>query len=358
MDMNNPKETKNYFTNVTLKEVASALGLSAMTVSRAINNKPNVDAETKKKVLQVAKEMGYTPNLVAKSLVSSRTHTIGVVIPEISHSFFPEVVKGIEEVTNAKNYQIFLTNTSDNFEKEKIIIAALIAKRVDGILVSSSLTTSDASYYKQLADTGLPIVFFDRVVRDVGISCIGVNDKTASEQVTEHLIAIGYKKIGYLGGPKQVSIGKERFEGFIAAMTKHQMEINEKWIIENGYNEKSGYQSMSKILGLPENERPKALVAVNDPVAIGAIQAIREAGFSVPHDFAIVGFSNDIRSELMTPSLTTVHQPAYEVGKKAATKLIQLIEEEENLVENVELNTNLIVRESCGSQNNRKIQMS
>ena len=344
-----PREIKKSTKNVTLKEVAAELGVSTMTVSRAINNRPNVDEQTKKKIMEVVTRMGYTPNLVAKSLISSKTYTIGVVIPEISHSFFPEVVKGIEEVANSHNYQIFLTNTSDSFEKEKAVIEALRAKRVDGILISTSLTNNDYSFYKRLVESGLPMVFFDRCISDVGISCIGVNDKSASRQFTEHLINKGYKRIGYLSGPKQLSIGKDRFEGFMEAMLLHNLPVDENLIIENGFNEKGGYHAMNKLLELPVSQRPRAVVAVNDPVAFGAMDAIREAGLRIPEDIAIVGFTNDIRASLVNPPLTTVHQPAFEVGKKAASKIIKTIEYEDEPVENVELITKLVIRQSCGS---------
>lgn len=344
--MANPKNKKS---NITLKEVAAELGVSTMTVSRAINDLPNVNPKTKKKILDVATKMGYRPNHVAKSLVSSRTYTIGVVIPEISHSFFPEVVRGIEEAANKKNYQIFLTNTSDDFEKECKVIDALQSKRVDGILVSSSLTSEDASYYTQVINSNLPLVFFDRCIEGIGASCIGVNDQEASYQITEHLIKKGYEKIGYLSGPKDISIGKKRLSGYKEAMHKHGLHIDDRWIIENGYNEKGGKHAMGKLLQLSEDDRPDALVAVNDPVAFGAMEAIKEAGLRVPEDFAIVGFTNDIRAELVACPLTTVHQPAYELGKKAASKLISTIEDDDEPIENVELITRLVVRKSCGS---------
>lgn len=342
------KESRGKSGNITLKEVAAAVGVSTMTVSRAINNRPNVDEKTRVKIIGVARKMGYTPNHVAKSLVSSKTFTIGVIIPEISHSFFPEVVRGIEETTDSKNYQIFLTNTSDSFGKEQKVINALRSKRVDGILVSTSLTTDNFSFYKEIINSGLPLVFFDRGIEDIGASCIGVNDRTASRQITEHLISHNYKRIGYLSGPKRVSIGKERFEGYIEAMSRHGLDIDERLIIENGFNEKGGYEAMIKLLALPEDIRPRAVVAVNDPVAFGAMDAIREAGLDIPNDIAIAGFTDDIRAKLVACPLTTVQQPAYEVGKKAASKLIRTIENKDEPVENVELITKLVIRKSCG----------
>lgn len=168
--------------NVTLKEVARALGVSTMTISRAINNRPNVDESTRKRIIDKAREMGYMPNHVAKSLVSSKTYTIGVTIPEISHAFFPEVVRGIEEATYKMNYQLFLANTAESFEREIKAIDSLRSKRVDGIMVSSSQTEDDYTYYQQVINSGLPFVFFDRCIEDIGASCVGVNDESGSRQ--------------------------------------------------------------------------------------------------------------------------------------------------------------------------------
>lgn len=336
-------------TSITLKEVAAVLGVSTMTVSRAINNRPNVDAKTRQDILDMAKKMGYTPNHVAKSLVSSRTYTIGVVIPEISHSFFPDVVHGIEEATKDNTYQLFLTNTSESFETERQSIDALRSKRVDGILVSSSLKDQDTSYYKMIIQSGLPLVFFDRCVYDIGASCIGVNDRDASKSITEHLISIhGHGHIGFISGSKKVSIAKDRYDGYVDAMTAHSREIHPYCVVEHGFNEKSGFEAMNMLLALPADKRPRAVVAVNDPVAIGAMDAIRKAGLRVPDDIAIVGFTNDIRAELMYSPLTTVHQPAHEIGRQAATKLIRTIENKDEPVEQMFLDTSIVIRKSCG----------
>lgn len=332
---------------VTLKEIAAELGLSAMTVSRAINNKSNVDEKTRERVLEKARSMGYTPNHVAKSLVSNKTHTIGVVIPEISHAFFPEVVRGIEEVTYSTNYHLILTHSAEQFEREKDAINTLRAKRVDGILVSSSQTEEDYSFYEEVINSGIPVVFFDRCIENIGASTVSVNDKASSKLITEHMISHGYKKIAHLSGP-QVSIGRERYKGYLAAMQEAGLPIKEEWVVESGYQEKGGCQAMKKLLELPEEESPRAVVAVNDPAAFGAIDAIREHGLTIPDDIAICGFTDEIRSELVSCPLTTIHQPAYAVGKRGAQKLISTIEDDEPIIENIEIPTELVIRKSCG----------
>ena len=332
---------------VTLKEIAEELGISAMTVSRAINNRSNVQKKTKERILAKAREMGYTPNHVAKSLVSKKTNTIGVVIPDISHHFFSQVISGIEEVTYANNYQLLLTNSAENFERERKALETLRSQRVDGIMISCTMEVQDYSYYQQIVNDGVPIVFFDRGLPDLGISIVKVDDRTGSKKMTAHMINHGYKKIAYFRGP-EISIGRDRYEGFLEEMRKHGLQINDKWIIESGFQEKGGYQAMKKILNLPKNQWPRAVVTVNDPVAIGAIEALKEVRLHVPDDFAIGGFSDDIRAQLMNVPLTTIRQRPFDIGRIAAEKLLQTIENEDEPVENREINTELIVRKSCG----------
>lgn len=293
--------------------------------------------------------MGYTPNHVAKSLVSSKTYTIGVVIPEITHAFFPEVVRGIEEVTNTSDYQLFLTNANEQFEREKKAIQALKSKRVDGILISSSQTVDDFSFYEKLINTKTKVVFFDRCIENMGASCVSVNDRSSSRQITEHLIKVhNYQKIAHLCGPKKVSIGQERYQGYLDALREHDLPIKDDWIVSGGFQEEWGYESMKKILSLPNKDYPEAVVAVNDPVAMGAVRAIKEEGLSIPNDIAIVGFTDDIRAPLLETPLTTIHQPAYKVGKRAAQKLLKTIDDPEEPTENIEVLTTLKIRQSCG----------
>lgn len=321
-----------------------------MTVSRVINKRDNVNQKTRERVLKKARSMGYTPNHIAKSLVSRKTETIGVVIPEISHAFFPEVVRGIEEVTYQSNYQLILTNAAEEFEREKKAVNTLRSKRVDGILISSSQNVEDFSFYKQIINSGLPLVFFDRCVEGVGASCISVDDRASSRRITRHLIDHGYTKIAYLSGPPSVTIGKERLNGFREAMREAQLPDHLEWIVESGYNERGGYQAMKKLLDQPKDQWPRAVAAVNDPVAIGAIEAIYEKGLTIPGDIAITGFTDDIRANLLACPLTTVHQPAYHVGEKAAEKLVKIIENKEEPIENIEVTTTLKIRSSCGCE--------
>lgn len=333
--------------NVTLKQIAAELGISAMTVSRALNNHDNVDEKTRERIIKKARSMGYTPNHIAKSLVSKRTYTIGVVIPEISHTFFAQVVSGIENVAYEMNYQLLLTNSAENFEREKKALETLLAQQVDGILISCSEQTRDYSLYKKIIDLGKPLVFFDRCIEDLGASTVSVDDRNGSKRITQHMIDHGYKEIAYLRGP-EISIGKERLDGFLDALKENGIPVREEWIIESGFKESGGHEAMQQILEMPEKDRPRAVVAVNDPAAIGALEAIEEYGLSVPDDIAICGFSDDIRARLLKCPLTTVSQPSVSIGRKAAEKLIKVIENKEEPIENIDLLTELVIRGSCG----------
>lgn len=333
--------------NVTLKQIAEALGVSAMTVSRALNNRSNVDVNTRERILKKARSMGYTPNHVAKSLVSQRTFTLGVVIPEISHVFFAEVISGIEEVAYKMDYQLILTNSAESYVRERKAIQTLRSKRVDGILVSCSETTKDFTHFREVIRSDTPLVFFDRCIEGLGVSTVNVDDRLAAKKVTQHMIDHGYERIACLHGPG-ISIGKERLDGYKEALTENNIPVEETLIVESGFLERGGYKAMEKILELPAERRPRAVVTVNDPVALGAIERIEEMNLTVPGDIAIAGFSDDIRSGLVKCPLTTVKQPTGEMGRQAAEKLINTIQNKDELPEKIELKTELIIRKSCG----------
>jgi len=338
---------------VTLKNIAEVLDVSVMTVSRALNDKSNVDKKTKERIVHKAKSMGYTPNRVAKSLVSRKTQTIGVVIPEITHSFFPEVVRGIEEVTYRLDYQLILTNANEQFEREQHAVNTLRSQQVDGILISSSQTVEDYSFYKEILESDTHLVFFDRCIQGIGASSVHVNDRESSEAITLHLIEQHqYKKIAHLSGPREVTIGRERYIGYQKALEKSNLPQKSEWVIEAGFKEEGGYNAMKKILDLPQSDQPRAIVCVNDPVAFGAMEAIKEAGRSIPDDFAITGFSDEIRAPLVEVPLTTVYQPAYEVGRRSAEKLLKLIDNENEQPEDIEIQAVIKIRQSCGCKAN------
>jgi len=333
---------------VTAKEVAARLGISTMTVSRVMNKRLNVDERTRKLVLATAQKLGYRPNHIAKSLVLRTTHTIGVVVPEITHSFFPEVIRGIEEEASRSKYDLILMHSAESVEREKDAIVTLESKRVDGILLSTAQSVADADFYREVVQLGMPIVFYDRCVYGIGASCVSIDDEESARRITDHLISHGYDPIAHLSGSQRVSIGLARLKGFKRALEERGRVVRDELIVEAGFHESDGYTAMKKLLDGPRNLWPRAVVAVNDPAAFGAIKAIRERKLRIPQDIAIVGFSDDIRAALMPTPLTTIRQPAYEIGKRAATKLIAVIEGNSDTVEEIVVKADEVIRESCG----------
>lgn len=338
---------------VTARDVAGKLGLSTMTVSRALNRRPNVDEETRELVLRTARKLGYSPNDIAKSLARNKTDTIGVVVPEISHSFFPEAIRGIEEVTYEAGYHLILTHSAEIALRERDAIQTLESKRVDGILISTAQDITDSLVYEKIIQVGVPVVFFDRCIRGIGATCVSIDDEESSYALTGHLLDHGYRRIGHLAGPQKISVGRERLIGFKRALADRGVPVDETLIVESGFGESGGYAAMNRILDLPTDRRPQAVVAVNDPAAFGAMEAILERGFTIPGDIAIVGFSDDIRAPLMPVPLTTVRQPAYALGKLAAERLLAAIEGKSSGPEEVTVKAELILRDSCGCHGSR-----
>ncbi len=333
---------------VTARDVARALGLSTMTVSRALNRRPNVSEDTRALVFRTARQLGYSPNAIAKSLALNKTYTIGVVVPEISHSFFPEAIRGIEEVVCSAGYHIILTHSAERANRERDALEMLGSKRVDGILISTAQDVADTRVYNDLMKVGVPVVFFDRCIRGIGATCVSIDDEQSSFIVTEHLIQHGYLRIGHLAGPLRTSIGRERRDGFLRAAAAYGIAVRDELIVESGFQEEGGHAAMSRLLALPLSRRPDAVVAVNDPAAFGAMKAVMDWGLSIPGDVAIVGFSDDIRAPLMAVPLTTVRQPAYALGEMAARKLLAAIAGRQIGPEECIIKTELIIRASCG----------
>ncbi len=334
---------------ITIRQIARELGISAMTVSRALNNRSNVDENTKQKVLETAKRMGYRPNHIARSLTTKRTFTIGVVLPKMSHSFFPDAIRGIEEIAYQKDYQLILTHSSEDAKRETKVVESLISKRVDGILISSAQNVTDLKPYRELLDSNYPVVFFDRWIPGLAASSVRTNDEECAWLITKHLIEEHhYKRIAHISGPGNVSIGADRLRGYKRAMHEHGLLIPDNWIVEAGFDEKSGYQAMSELLKLPPEERPRAIVSVNDSAAFGIMEAIYEEELRIPEDIAIVGFADDRQDKLLNPPLTTVHQPAYEEGKRATQILIDMIEGKSMAIEDIIVKSHLVIRKSCG----------
>lgn len=328
----------------TIIDIAKELGISASTVSRALSNHPDIRKDTKDRVNKIAKELNYTPNPIARSLKNSTTKTIGVQVPEIKHDFFSSAISGIEDAAYKAGYTILVSQSNESNEREIMNTRMLIQHRVAGILVSISQTTQNCNHFKEVLTRNIPLVFFDRVSEEINASKVIIDDYKIAFEAVSYLITKGYKRIAHFGGPKQLNICSKRHDGYKDALKKAGLPIISGFVRVGGLHELDGYEMMDAVMN--GSNLPDAIFAVNDPVAIGAFQRIGESSLRIPQDIALMGFSNNKITSLVNPPISTVNQPSYEMGMKAAEMLIEQIEGKDKTIRTVILEASLIKRGS------------
>jgi len=313
--------------HITQKDIAEALNVSRITVSKALRNHPDISSKMKKQVLDAVKEMGYTPNLIATQLTTRKTLTLGIVVPDLENSFFSFAIDSIIDAATARNYHVILTVSRENEQNQRKNIENLIGMRVDGLLVCVSQATSDPEIFEYIRKFNTPLVFFDRVLDGMGFSTVVFNDRQGTIDALDEVIAAGYKKIAHFAGYNSLSIGRERCEGYKTALKKNGISVKEDWIIEAGFEVEDGYQSFMKLLD--KGDLPEIILAVNDRVALGAYKAIRKSGLDIPGDIGIIGYGFSETAQLFSPSLTIINQDPRKMGLIAVNTLIDEILEEE-----------------------------
>lgn len=332
---------------VTIHDISRVLGIDSSTVSRALNDSDRVTKKTKELILQKAKELGYQRNILASNLRTNKTQTIAIVLPRISRYFFATVIAGVEQIAQEKGYNVIICQSFDSFEREKKIISNLISNRVDGILISISMETSNYDHLKSYQSFNNPIVFFDRPCNLENCVNINIDNFRASFLATEHLLQKGCKHIAHFSGKQNIELYKQRKNGYLDALKKHQIELDESLIFESNLSEEDGILMAKKILANPKID---GLYSSNDTAAISAIQYLKSEGIKIPEDIAVVGFNNDPIAAVIEPSLTTVNQPAFEMGKKASSLLISQIEDKSTVNQSFLLESELIIRESSNKK--------
>ena len=302
--------------------------------------------QTRKTVQALAKELGYRPNPIAVALKTHKSHTIGVVVPQIVNTFFANVVKKIEEVADKYGYNVLVASSNESFEKEQKNIDVFLANRTDGIILSISRATTSYDHIKNIQNQGVPLVLFDRTTKELDVSKVIADDADAACKIVQHLIHGGAKKIALITGPEQLSIGKNRMKGYLKAMTMNKLEINTDYIIRcDDFSVKAAKDATRKLLEM--KEKPDAIFGINDDMAIGAIEAIKEKNLRIPEDIAVFGFSNTKRSRYMNPSVSTVNQFPEKIGEMAAELLFEQILNNKHARTREEIvNCELIIRES------------
>ncbi len=308
--------------NITIVKLAAALGLSKSTVSRAFREGSDINPKTKEIILQKAAELGFSPNLYASNLRGNKSYTIAIIIPEFGNKFFSQAIKGIELVARNNGYHVLIYVTDHSAEKEADIIRTLVNGRVDGVIMSGSGEGDNHEYLKLLKSNKVPLVFFDRYYEDVSTACITGNDFDSSYQATKHLIASGARKIAYLAVNKDVSIGKIRMEGYKKALQEAALPLNEQLMLDTSNDVLVNYKDIKNLI---ENQKPDAIFASVERLAMSTIRVAKELQLLIPKDLKLICFSCLDIADMLQPSLSVVKQPAYEMGIEATTQLFDIL---------------------------------
>ncbi|MFV5684189.1 LacI family DNA-binding transcriptional regulator [Flavobacterium sp. GB2R13] len=336
--------------NTTLKQIASQLGISITTVSKALKGYSDVSEKTKKAVIELANKLNYTPNSFAVNLRTKESKTIGLIIPTLVHDFFSNVIQGILEEAEKRDYLVIILQSNEKLEFEKKQIDLLLNKRVDGILISLSNETGEFEHLQTILSHNTPLVLFDKIAKLVNCSKVTINDRKAAYDAVSYLIKKGYKKIAHFRGSYLPQNSIDRFLGYKKALEDNNIIYDSSlvYVCDTNMDFENGYENAKKIV----NEHPEidAIFAVTDLVAVGIIKYFNEVGIAIPQKIAVLGFSNWFMSSVMSPKLSTVDQPGFEIGRKSASILFDEINLKKNnspvIFQSIELETSIIERDS------------
>jgi LacI family transcriptional regulator len=333
-----------YKGQVTIKDIAKELGISPSTVSKALKGHRDISVATKQAVRELVEKWNYKPDQIALSLKSGLSKTIGVIVPEIVHYFFSTVISGIEDLAYDSGYHVMFCQSSELYAREVNAVDTLLSCRVDGILVSLSKVTYDFEHFRKIQDSGIPLVFFDRICDEIDTDRVIVDDEVGAYEAVKHLIKIGCKNIIHLSGPQNLQIGKSRKEGYLRALREQNMPVNENNIIRCDTREEATV-IVPDLLKRPE--KPDGIFAVNDLTAAATMKIIMDMGYSVPDDIAVVGFTSGLISDITNPTLTSVEQNGYLIGREAVRLLIDRLEKKHELPSQTKIiKTELVVKGS------------
>jgi LacI family transcriptional regulator len=329
---------------VTIKDIAKELGISPSTVSKALKGHRDISSSTKKSVKELAEKWNYKPDQVALSLKSGLSKTIGVIVPEMDHYFFSTVISGIEDLAFDSGYHVIFCQSSELYTREVKAVETLLSSRVDGILVSISKMTENYDHFRKIQDNDIPLVFFDRICEDIDTDRVIVDDEIGAYEAVRHLIEVGCKNIVHLAGPPNLMIGKNRKDGYLRALREHHMSLDENNIIRCDSRE----EAILIVPGLLKRaDKPDGIFAVNDLTAAAAMRIIIDMGFSIPDDIAVVGYTCGLISDITNPTLTSVEQHGYLIGKEAVRLLIDRLEKSHDLPSQTKIiKTKLVIKES------------
>ncbi|TXE06092.1 LacI family transcriptional regulator [Seonamhaeicola algicola] len=305
----------------TIKDIANVLNISPAAVSKALHNDSRISDKTKKAVRQVAKNLNYQPNHLASALRKGKSNLVGLIVPRTNSNFFSSVIQNIEEVLNKEGYNVIITQSNESYKKECDNIDTLLFTQVDGIIASMANETVDLDYYEKVKSKGIPLILFDRGENDLNVDYIGINDYDSSHMIVEHLVNQGCKRIAHIGGFKHTRIYNNRIKGYIDAIKKHNLPLENELLIESNLSIKDGRAKMQQLLNL--KNRPDAVYVAGDYAALGALQVLNEQHINIPKDIALVGFGNEPFTAMVTPSISSINQHSEDIGKRAALTFLE-----------------------------------
>jgi LacI family transcriptional regulator len=338
---------------VTMQDIARSLNVSVVTVSKVLRNTGNISSATRKRVLRRAKQLHYQTNWIARSLVTRRTFTIGLLLPDFTHPFFAQIAKAIAETCRPRGYHLLISYFEEDPILERSEANFLLARQVDGLILASAQNPNSADLFRAIRKHAVPFVLIDRPISGLKASFVGVSNEAIGKLATTHLIETGYRRIAHLRGPKEAGIAAGRVQGYRQALKEHSLPELQNYIVEAGYQDETGYTAMRALLRI--RPRPDAVFCYNDPVAIGAMKAVSDAGLRVPDDIAVVGAGNVHYSDVLAVPLTTIDQGAEEIGRRAAELLLAETEGERRTeTRNVLISPRLIVRRSTQRTGNQR----
>ncbi len=333
-------------TPVTIKDIARSLNISISTVSRALRGLPEIHPDTRHAVLELAEELDYQPNQVAKSLAQSQTKTIGVIVPNLSAYFFSAMLNSIEETALQAGYSVLVGQTNESYLREITHIQNLMRSQVEGFIISLSQDTSNCEHIARLVRKNIPVVLFDRYAEGIDTSKVIVDNHAAAFKATEHLIESGCRLIGFLAGPEQLLLSNQRVAGYQAALQKHGLEPGDDYVFHCNYTQENAVMQTLALMSLPQ--QPDGVVTISDRVAYPAMYAMKQKGLRIPEDVRVVSFNNEPLSALFSPPLSSIHQPIQEMGRETVRLLLKQIEATDSPtpVETRIMETQLIIRAS------------
>ena len=330
---------------ITLKILAKQLNMSPSTVSRSLRDSHEISQETKDRVKALAAKLDFQPNPHASSLRKNKSKTIAVIIPEIQNNFFSQVMNGVEEIAQQKGYHVLIYLTHEDFKRDADILHLLRNGRVEGLMISVSNTTTSFDHLQAFQQSGIPLAFFDRVCENMQAPCITTDDTGAAYKAAEHLVKSGCKNIAFLSLAGSLSISCGRRSGYVKALTKYKLADSEL-VIECGPDDESNRQKIRQLL--QGKHKPDAIFAAVEKFAVNTYEVCRELGIKVPQDLKVISFSNLSAAALFNPSLSTIVQPAYEIGREAANVLFKIIDKKNLLPaeKKIVIPSTIVVRES------------